>query len=49
MSVNYHDALIPYLYEGVYVVDQARKIIFWNEACERITGYKASEVKDSYC
>ena len=49
MSVNYHDALIPYLYEGVYVVDHARKIIFWNEACERITGYQASEVKNSYC
>lgn len=49
METNYQNELIPYLYEGVYVVDQHRKIIFWNEGSERITGYKASEVVDRYC
>jgi diguanylate cyclase (GGDEF)-like protein/PAS domain S-box-containing protein len=37
------------LYEGVYVVDTRRKIIFWNQGSEAITGYKAEEVMNSYC
>ncbi len=48
MSKPYQN-LIPYLYEGVYVVDKKRRIVFWNEGSERITGYKASEVINSYC
>jgi len=49
MEIKYHDNLIPYLYEGVYVVDNQRKIIFWNEGSERITGYTALEVVNSFC
>jgi diguanylate cyclase (GGDEF)-like protein/PAS domain S-box-containing protein len=49
MNINYNDNLIPYLYEGVYVVDQKRKIIFWNEGSKRITGYSAEEVMNSFC
>jgi two-component system, cell cycle response regulator len=49
IEANYNNDLIPYLYEGVYVVDQKRKIIFWNEGSERITGYKASEVMSHFC
>ncbi len=49
MKTKYEESLIPYLYEGVYVVDKARKIIFWNEGCEIITGYTAEEVLNSYC
>ncbi len=49
MDIKYQDNLIPYLYEGVYVVDTKRKIIFWNEGSERITGYSASEVTSSFC
>ena len=41
--------LISQLFEGVYVVDTNRKIIFWNEGSERITGYKAEEVMNKYC
>jgi two-component system cell cycle response regulator len=37
------------LYEGVYIVDKSRKIIFWNSGSEQITGYKADEVVDSHC
>lgn len=49
MEIKYNDNLIPYLYEGVYVVDSQRRIIFWNEGSERITGYSASEVVNSFC
>ena len=37
------------LYEGVYVVDTKRKIVFWNAGSEQITGYKAEEVINSFC
>ena len=41
--------LLSYLYEGVYVVDKNRKIIFWNVGSEQITGYKSEEVINSHC
>ncbi len=41
--------LMSQLFEGVYVVDTNRKIIFWNEGSERITGYKADEVVNKHC
>ena len=49
MDIPYKDNLIPYLYEGVYVVDKDRKIIYWNEGSVRITGYTQAEVTNSYC
>lgn len=45
---NYQN-LLSYLYEGVYIVDMNRKIIFWNSGSEQITGYKAEEVMNSFC
>lgn len=37
------------LYEGVYIVDKNRKIVFWNSGSEHITGYKAKEVVNKHC
>lgn len=37
------------LYEGVYIVDKKRKIVFWNSGSEKITGYSAEEVVNTYC
>jgi diguanylate cyclase (GGDEF)-like protein/PAS domain S-box-containing protein len=37
------------LYEGVYIVDSNRKIVFWNTGSEIITGYKSSEVINNHC
>jgi diguanylate cyclase (GGDEF)-like protein/PAS domain S-box-containing protein len=41
--------LMSNLYEGVYVVDKTRKIVFWNKGCEKITGFTSEEVVNSYC
>jgi diguanylate cyclase (GGDEF)-like protein/PAS domain S-box-containing protein len=49
MEIKYHDDIIPYLYEGVYVVNKQRQIIFWNEGSQRITGYSPKEVMGSFC
>lgn len=35
--------------DGVYFVDKERKITYWNKASERITGFKSSEILNSYC
>ncbi|MCF7924015.1 MAG: sensor domain-containing diguanylate cyclase [Candidatus Izimaplasma sp.] len=43
------DEFMKNLYEGVYIVDKNRKIIFWNSGSESITGYKSSEVFNSHC
>jgi diguanylate cyclase (GGDEF)-like protein/PAS domain S-box-containing protein len=37
------------LYSGVCVVDQDRKISFWNSGAERITGYLRQDVVGRFC
>lgn len=42
-------AILDQLTEGVYYVDAARKIEFWNSGAEQITGYSRDEVVGSHC
>ncbi|MFG0249568.1 MAG: diguanylate cyclase [Phycisphaeraceae bacterium JB051] len=37
------------LTDGVYIVDRDRKILFWNQAAQAMTGYDADEVVGSRC
>ena len=37
------------LYDGVYVVNPKRIILFWNKAAEEMTGYSAAEVVGRSC
>ncbi len=37
------------IFDGIYVVDRERKIIFWNRGAEEITGYSAEEVMGKRC
>lgn len=41
--------LLDLMYEGVYFVDNNRKITFWNKSSERITGFSEEEVIGKYC
>ena len=43
------EAILTGLPNGVYVVDQDRKILFWNNGAERITGYRSQEVLGRHC
>ncbi len=43
------EEFLSYLFEGVYVVNNQRKILFWNSGAEIITGYDADEVVNSFC
>jgi diguanylate cyclase (GGDEF)-like protein/PAS domain S-box-containing protein len=44
-----YKGILDSFFEGVYFVDLHKKILFWNEAAERISGYSASEVVGSHC
>ena len=37
------------IFDGVYIVDRDRRIIFWNRAAEAITGHPAREVMGRCC
>jgi diguanylate cyclase (GGDEF)-like protein/PAS domain S-box-containing protein len=41
--------ILDNLYDAVYFCDWERKIIYWNKAAEKLTGYKAEEVVGSHC
>lgn len=37
------------LFDGVYLVDQQRRISYWNHGAEELTGYGSEEVLGSHC
>lgn len=41
--------ILDLLNDGVYMVDTNRRIIYWNHAAERITGYTREMVVGRYC
>lgn len=41
--------LLDNLNEGVYIVDKNRKIVYWNQEAERISGFGANEILGRYC
>lgn len=43
------ETLLKALGEGIYLVDPNRRIVFWNDAAERITGFRAAEVLGRRC
>lgn len=42
-------SILDNLYDGVYIVDKNRKIIYWNKAAEDLTGYSHLDLIGSYC
>lgn len=50
-TINPTDAIsvLNQITDGVYVTDTERRIIFWNDAAERITGYSREEVLGRNC
>jgi len=41
--------ILEQMHEGVYVVDRDRRIVYWNAAAERLTGYGRGRVVGSRC
>jgi PAS domain S-box-containing protein len=42
-------AVLSHTADGVYAVDRAQRIVFWNAAAERLLGYRAAEVIGRAC
>lgn len=49
MKTEFYENILENLFDGVYYLDRERKIIFWNQAAERITGYSKADVVGSKC
>lgn len=47
--VDFFKKMLDELYDGVYFVDTRRRILYWNDGAERISGHAASEVVGSFC
>jgi len=43
------EAMVESLYDGVYLVDHDRRILYWNQAAQRLTGYTKDEVLGRPC
>jgi PAS domain S-box-containing protein len=41
--------ILDFVNSGVYITDTERRIVFWNRAAERITGYSADQVRGRLC
>ena len=48
MDIDYK-SLIENIFDGLYLVDTDRAIIYWNHVAEKITGYRADEVIGRRC
>jgi len=48
-SSSFYEKLLDTMHEGVYFVNQERKITFWNESAARISGHSAREAIGTRC
>jgi diguanylate cyclase (GGDEF)-like protein/PAS domain S-box-containing protein len=48
MDIDYQ-SLIENIFDGLYLVDKDRTIIYWNHVAEKITGYRSDEVIGRRC
>lgn len=46
---NFYKNILDNLYEGVYITDGSREIVYWNKEAERITGFRSDEVLRHHC
>jgi diguanylate cyclase (GGDEF)-like protein/PAS domain S-box-containing protein len=46
---DFYKRLLDNLYDGVYFMDAKRRITYWNQGAERLTGYENEEVVGCYC
>ena len=46
---GFHKGLLDHISDGVYFVDNERRILYWNSGAERLTGYEAQEILGRQC
>lgn len=48
-DLSFHERLLDSLYDGVYFVDSERRITYWNQGAEQLTGYSSEEMVGRSC
>jgi diguanylate cyclase (GGDEF)-like protein/PAS domain S-box-containing protein len=48
-SSSLYEKLLDHIDDGVYFVDRDRKITYWNDGAQKLSGYSASEVIGKRC
>lgn len=43
------ESILDFLADGVYITDLERRIVYWNKAAERITGWRKQDVEGLSC
>lgn len=46
---SFHESVLDSTYDGIYFVNRDRKVTYWNEGAEKLTGYSASETIGQHC
>jgi len=46
---RFYRELLDNLYDGVYFVDNDRRILYWNDAAAKMTGYSREDVEGRHC
>ncbi|MDN5304380.1 MAG: hypothetical protein PWP46_1264 [Fusobacteriaceae bacterium] len=49
LNIQNYKNILDNISDAVYFVDKDRKIIFWNNAAEKITGFSYNDVVNSFC
>lgn len=49
LAGDLYELIFANSYDGIYVADRDRRIMLWNGAAERITGYAAADVVGRHC
>lgn len=49
LSNDYYKKVLDNLYDGIYLLDENRNIIYWNAGAEKHTGFNRSEVINKCC
>lgn len=49
MNLKLYGRMLDSLHDGIYFVDNDRRITFWNKGAELITGFLAGEVVGTFC
>ena len=45
----FYKEILDHMSDGVYFVDQERRILYWNDGARRLTGYSADELLGHRC
>ncbi len=49
MKKEYYHKIIEEMFDGVFVTNKSRHIIYWNNGAERITGFSSEEMQNKKC